>query len=194
MLNKHAPPKVFYKICNEAIGSKSPNSSNISSGSCKINNNCTCTMKITKHVDKTVTADACFTHYGHSKNIGYTWISQKKKTEWNCCQITTRCLQRKNTKILDDIRNNVGTEFLRDHIINKKDVINIQRAYGLEEVQTIKHVSSPGSKNSKTPPAILLSGTNYKVSSFNDILRNSKCLQIYIQVYWLFSILFVEIY
>ena len=38
-------------------------------------------------------------------------------------------------KILDDVRNNVGTEFLRDHIIDKQDVINIQRAYGLEEVQ-----------------------------------------------------------
>ena len=35
-------------------------------------------MKITKHVDKTVTADACFTHYGHSKDIGYTWISQNQ--------------------------------------------------------------------------------------------------------------------
>ena len=34
-------------------------------------------MKITKHVDKTVTADACLTHYGHSKNTGHTWISQK---------------------------------------------------------------------------------------------------------------------
>ena len=38
-------------------------------------------------------------------------------------------------KIPDDIRNNVGTEFLRDHIIDKQDVINIQHAYGLEEVQ-----------------------------------------------------------
>ena len=38
-------------------------------------------------------------------------------------------------KILDDVRNNVGTEFLCDHIIDKQDVINIQRAYGLEEVQ-----------------------------------------------------------
>ena len=28
-----------------------------------------------------------------------------------------------------------GAEFLRDHIIDKQDVINIQRAYGLEEVQ-----------------------------------------------------------
>ena len=31
-------------------------------------------MKIAKHVDKTVTADACFTNYEHSKNIGYAWI------------------------------------------------------------------------------------------------------------------------
>ena len=38
-------------------------------------------------------------------------------------------------KIPDDVRNNVGTEFLRDHIIDKQDVISIQRAYGLEEVQ-----------------------------------------------------------
>ena len=37
-------------------------------------------------------------------------------------------------KILDDKRNDVGTEFLRDHIIDKQDVINTQRAYGLEEV------------------------------------------------------------
>ena len=35
-------------------------------------------MKVTKHVDKPGTADACFTHHGHSKNIGYTWILQKK--------------------------------------------------------------------------------------------------------------------
>ena len=38
-------------------------------------------MKITKHADKTVTVDACFTHYGHSRNISYTWISQKKRNE-----------------------------------------------------------------------------------------------------------------
>ena len=38
-------------------------------------------------------------------------------------------------KILDDIRNDVGTEFLRDHVIDKQEVINIQHAYGLEEVQ-----------------------------------------------------------
>ena len=88
-------------------------------------------MKTTKHVDGTVTADACFTHYGHSKNIGYTWISQKKPNE------TATKLQQgvSKEKILDDIRNNVGAEFLRDHIIDKQDVVNSQRAYRLEEVQ-----------------------------------------------------------
>ena len=88
-------------------------------------------MKITKHVDRTVTADACFTHYGHSKNIGYTWISQKKKQN----EIAAKLPQGvSKEKILDDKRNDVGTEFLRDHIIDKQDVINTQRAYGLEEV------------------------------------------------------------
>ena len=37
-------------------------------------------------------------------------------------------------KILDDIRNNVGAEFLCDDIIDKQDVVNIQRAEGTEEV------------------------------------------------------------
>ena len=88
-------------------------------------------MKITKHVDKTVTADDCFTYYGHFKNIGYTWISQKKRNK-----IAAKLQQGvSKEKILDDVRNNVGTEFLCDHIIDKQDVINIQRAYGLEEVQ-----------------------------------------------------------
>ena len=88
-------------------------------------------MKITKHVDGTFTADACFTHYGHSKNIGYTWISQKKRNE--IAAILQQGVSKE--KILDDIRNNVGAKFLRDHIIDKQDVVNIQRAYGLEEVQ-----------------------------------------------------------
>ena len=130
-LNKTAPPKVFYKFCNEAIGSKSPNLSNISSGSCKISSNCTCTMKITKHVDKTVTVDACFTYYGHSKNIGYTWISQKNgiKLLPNYNKVSPK----KKYQMIYEIT--FGAEFLRDHIIDKQDVINIQRAYGLEEVQ-----------------------------------------------------------
>ena len=62
-------------------------------------------MKITKHADKTVAADACFTHYGHSKNISYTWISQKKKRN----EIAAKLQQGvSKEKILDDIRITLG--------------------------------------------------------------------------------------
>ena len=69
-------------------------------------------------------------------------------------------------------------EFLRDHMTDKQGVFNIQPAYGLE-------VSSPGFKNGKTQPEMMSSGTNYKVPqpSFNGVFFNSKCLQIYIQLY-----------
>ena len=64
-------------------------------------------------------------------NASDTWISQKKRNE-----IAAKLQQGVSKEIiLDDIRNNVGTEFLTDHIIDKQDMINIQRAYGLEEVQ-----------------------------------------------------------
>ena len=80
-------------------------------------------------------------------------------------------------------------EFLRDHIIDKKGVLNIQPAYGLE-------VSSPGFKNGKTQPEILSSRTNYKVPqpSCNGVSFNSKCLQIiYNYIDSLVSILFLKI-
>ena len=85
-------------------------------------------LKIKKHVDKTVTVETYFTHYGHYKNICCTWISQKKKKKkWN--EIAAK-LQKgvSKQKILDDIRNNVGAEFPCDDIIDKQDVVNIQRA------------------------------------------------------------------
>ena len=37
-------------------------------------------------------------------------------------------------KILNYIRGNAGVELLHDHVIDNQDAINIQQAYGLEEV------------------------------------------------------------
>ena len=42
-----------------------------------MDHNCTCTLKVTKHLDGKVTGEACWTHYGHSKNLAYTLISKK---------------------------------------------------------------------------------------------------------------------
>ena len=60
-------------------------------------------------------------------------FAKKKIKKWN--EIDAK-LQKgvSKEKILDDIRNNVGAEFLCDDIIDKQDVVNIQRAEGIEEV------------------------------------------------------------
>lgn len=60
-------------------------------------------------------------------------------------------------------------EFLRDHIIDKQGVLDIQPVYGLE-------VSSPGFKNGKTQPEMMSFGTNCKVPqpSFNGVFFNSN--------------------
>ena len=56
--------------------------------------------------------------------------------KWNEITIAAKLQQGVfKEKIPDHIWNNVGTEFRPDHIFDKQDVINIQRLYGLEEVQ-----------------------------------------------------------
>ena len=72
-------------------------------------------------------------------------------------------------KILDDIRDNVGSQFHRDHIIHKQDLANIQRAYGLEDI--IRHSNDQTSvlawiqewENCENSPIIYykLQGTDY---------------------------------
>ena len=54
-------------------------------------------------------------------------FAKKKKKKWN--EIAAK-LQKgvSKQKILDDIRNNVGAEFPCDDVIDKQDVVNIQRA------------------------------------------------------------------
>ena len=59
--------------------------------------------------------------------VAHGFRKKKKKKKWN--EIAAK-LQKSvpKQKILDDIRNNVGAEFPCDDIIDKQDVVNIQRA------------------------------------------------------------------
>ncbi|XP_057295892.1 uncharacterized protein LOC130624321 isoform X2 [Hydractinia symbiolongicarpus] len=49
------------------------------SGTCKIERNCTSTIKATFHADGKVTADICCTHYGHEKELEHTWIPKSSR-------------------------------------------------------------------------------------------------------------------
>ena len=73
-------------------------------GSCLIDNNCTCTIKIVKHADETLSTFWCLTHHGYECELQHVWITQKNRRE-----IAAKLQQgvpREN--ILDTIRNSVG--------------------------------------------------------------------------------------
>lgn len=105
-------------------------------GTCKIEKNCTATIKATKDVTGGgVDVDVCYTHYGHAKNIGHIWISQNKRQE--VAAKLAKGITRE--KILDDIRSSVQgsdhTSFMKHHMIGKEDIKNIRNAFGLHDFQ-----------------------------------------------------------
>ena len=100
-------------------------------GSCLIDNNCTCTIKVVKHADGTVSTISCLTHYGHECELQHVWITQKYQRE-----IAAKLQQRlPRENILDTIRNSVGDQTLREHLINDQDIKNIKKSYGIDTVQ-----------------------------------------------------------
>ena len=83
-------------------------------GTSKINNNCTSTIKAEFLAKGGVLVEICHTHYGHDKEL------QQGVTK---------------EKILDEIRDSVGSQFNRLHLLERRDLHNISRAFGLDEVQ-----------------------------------------------------------
>lgn len=70
-------------------------------------------------------------HYGHEKELAHVRISKQTKD-----QIAAKLKQGvAKEKILDDIRDSVGDRFHREHLIDKRDMFNIEKAYGLENIQ-----------------------------------------------------------
>ena len=100
-------------------------------GTCKIERNCTATMKVTTNEDSTVDISMCYTHYGHQKELQHTWLTKERRKE------IAAQIQRgvSKDKILHDIRNNVGTTFYRHHLVSNEDLKNIKNAFGLNEIQ-----------------------------------------------------------
>ena len=50
-------------------------------GSCLIDNNYTCTIKVVKNADGTLSTFSCLTHYGHECELEHVWITQKNRRE-----------------------------------------------------------------------------------------------------------------
>ena len=107
-------------------------------GTCKLQNNCTATIKTIVTEEGKITAEVCHTHYGHDKELQHTWLPKAKR------QHIAALLQQgvSRDKILEDIREsamNETDEFKRYHLTGKKDVNNIMKSFGISQVQ--KHTN-----------------------------------------------------
>ena len=77
---------------------------------------------------QSVTAVVCHTHYAHESRLGHSWLSEEDglKIAGKLAQGVTF------DKILDDIRSSVSDNFKRIHLLQRKDIHNIERSFKLE--------------------------------------------------------------
>ena len=100
-----------------------------SQGSSKINSQCTAAITLTvNHTTQSVKAEVCHTHYAHEPRLGHIRLSEEVRL-----QIAGKLVQGVTyDKILDYIHNSVSDNFKRIHLIQRKDINNIECAFKLE--------------------------------------------------------------
>ncbi len=75
--------------------------------------------------------DVCYTHYGHDKELQHLRISNAKRRD-----IAVKIREGiHRDRILDDVRQSVAESLHRHHLLERKDITNIQKSYGLDKVR-----------------------------------------------------------
>lgn len=128
-----------YYYCNRSgfFQSKGTGRRHIKSqGSSNLNAHCTAAITVRKNILRTniLHVNICKTHYGHKCSLGYTRLS-----ETDCLTIAGQLAQGITfERILDHIRDNVGSKFERIHLTTRKDISNIERSYGSRGIERHK--------------------------------------------------------
>ena len=104
-------------------------------GTSKINAYCTATITVTRERrSECIEVQVCGSHYRHKTALGHLRLQQSDKTA-----IAAQLAQGVNfQRILDNIRDNLGRDFKRIHLLTRKDITNIERTYGLQGAQRHK--------------------------------------------------------
>jgi len=104
-----------------------------SQGSSKVNAYCTAGMVLTQ-TQHGIQVDICSTHHGHSMRLGHLRLPVLDR------QTIAAKLHQGVTfgRILDDIRENSGHSLNRLHLTTRKDIANIERAFGLRRAERHK--------------------------------------------------------
>ncbi|XP_065666935.1 uncharacterized protein LOC124808867 [Hydra vulgaris] len=102
-----------------------------SSGTRKIEKNCTATIKVFKKLNGIVTARVCYSHYGHRNKVQHIFLtSTQKKVIAGKLHIGIS-----KARILDEIRDEMGCFYSRLHLTQRKDLNNLEKAFNISSVQ-----------------------------------------------------------
>ena len=106
-----------------------------SQGSSKLNAHCTAAITVRRNIHSTILhIFVCKSHYGHTCSLGHIRLSEADRLS-----IAGQLSQGVTfERILDNIRDNVGSKFERIHLTTRKDISNIERSYGLRGIERHK--------------------------------------------------------
>ena len=77
--------------------------------------------------DVSVVIDICDTHYSHTLSLGHLRLLNVIRKE-----IATKLSEGVTIdRLLDDVHDNVSTDFKRSHVLTKRDIHNIERVFSL---------------------------------------------------------------
>ncbi len=124
--------KSSYYYCNRSgfFKSKSTGKRHLKcQGSSKLSAHCTAAIKVTIHeFGSGLHVEVHHNHYGHRKALGHLRLPETDRLK-----IAGQIAQGIGFgKILDDVRDHVGTRFSRVHLLTRKDISNIEKAFGLK--------------------------------------------------------------
>ena len=111
-------------------------------GTSKINGHCTASLTVSKAEGGTfITVEAHTTHYGHEASLGHLRLPLSERAA-----IAGQLARGVDFQhILDNIRDSLGKEFQRIHLLTRKDITNIEKAYGIKIAQ--RHADDATSVN-----------------------------------------------
>ena len=100
-------------------------------GSSKMNAYCAAGFQVSFLESSKVKITFMKTHYGHSCSLGYLPIPKDIRQ-----QIAVDLVQGISfDKILDNIRDNIGSSIDRSHLVSRKDLYNIEKCFGLRKIE-----------------------------------------------------------
>lgn len=99
-------------------------------GSPKIGTNCTSIMTARVYLNSQVSVSACHSNHGQSKTLQHLPLPK-----WQHKMMAAKIQHGvSRERILDNIRQSVNSTFNRQHLVDRQDLANLQRAYTLKNV------------------------------------------------------------